>query len=120
MTPWHWFQAAIWIAIVATNIQWQWTEPIAAWVIGGMVAWYATGLASALISGLKRLYPRKEPAGDQFIAELLSTLDAGRAGKIAGPDGGGRLIEGTLSEPGRNRLGGSAGSQQCTSGDRAT
>lgn len=122
MTRWHIFQGAVWAATMAGMVQWHWTtygepiNPVVAFITGGLAAYYGTGIllwifhpfrklfGSSDSGGLKPHLPSEEPPEDHLISELLSGLDASGRAEATGADSGGRLVEGTLSEPRGERL----------------
>lgn len=59
---WKLFQAAIFWAVIVTAIEYKWeADGLAIGVLAGMTAWYATGLANALLGLVLRLVGRSAP-----------------------------------------------------------
>lgn len=89
MNGWHVFQIIIFAGIVASNIHWQWTTGLAAGVMGGMAAYYLTGIAYGLLSGFRRLvrvgYTEHAP-GQQLVLQPLRSRFSGRARQVPGTD----------------------------------
>lgn len=67
---WKFFQAAIFWSVIVAAIEYKWeADGLAIGVLAGMAAWYATGVANALLSlgrrlvGLSAPQPRRPAVG---------------------------------------------------------
>lgn len=76
---WKLFQCAVGLLIIVASIEYEWeADGLAVGVLAGMTAWYATGLATALLSlgrrlaGLSAPEPRRKCVGhlDSWAREV--------------------------------------------------
>jgi len=52
---WKVFQLAIWLGFIVAGIHYEWEGGLAIGVMGGMLAWYATGIVNGLWLACRRL-----------------------------------------------------------------
>lgn len=86
---WKLFQAAVFWAVIVTAIEYKWeADGLAIGVAAGMICWYATGLANALIglvrriTGLSAPQPQRQSVGhlDAWAQEVGLLDKTGRDG----------------------------------------